>query len=180
MLQVHIVFLLILMVAMAVVVVMMVMMIASFGEKISHLSGAANRHFSIGHPFPSSLPVNVPRHFCLHNRICANNFSSQVLRSMCAFVATLDEAVAPAPFSPPRTKNKNKQQQQQQPAPTTTKGLPLDIAPPITPEVFLLPAMCQLRISTLTRNRTSFLRCPCFAPMITYQARARAGGWGVV
>ena len=58
---------------------------------------------------------------------------------MCAFVATVDEAVAPAPFSPPRTKNKNKQQQQQQqqPASASTKGLPLDIAPPITPEVLL-------------------------------------------
>jgi hypothetical protein len=70
---------------------------------------------------------------------------------MCAFVATVDEAVAPAPFSPPRTKNKNKQQQQQQqqqqqPASASTKGLPLDIAPPITPEV-LLP--CAIRNALL-------------------------------
>jgi hypothetical protein len=59
---------------------------------------------------------------------------------MCAFIATLDEAVAPAPFSPPRSKNKNKQQQQQQHEPASSKGLPLDIPPPIAPEVSSLRA----------------------------------------
>jgi hypothetical protein len=58
---------------------------------------------------------------------------------MCAFVATLDEATTPAPFSPPRTKNKNKQQQRAtEPSKDSFKGLPLDIPPPVTPDVSLL------------------------------------------
>jgi hypothetical protein len=55
---------------------------------------------------------------------------------MCEFVATLDEAVSPAPFSPPRAKHKNKQPQLQlKPVPDSSKSLPLDIPPPIAPEV---------------------------------------------
>jgi hypothetical protein len=69
---------------------------------------------------------------------------------MCAFIATLDEAVAPAPFSPPRSKNKNKQPQQQQHEPASSKGLPLDIPPPIAPEVSFLCATTPCENVTLS------------------------------
>jgi hypothetical protein len=65
---------------------------------------------------------------------------------MCAFVATLDEATTPAPFSPPRTKNKNKQQQHGAPdsSKDSSKGLPLDIPPPITPDVRFFNFVAQV------------------------------------